>query len=83
MRADCVERGNLPAETEKRRYIILRCWTGEGVVGRVGRGSAIARVGGTIDGIDEIVEGSSRRAREGDLVEIGAVEGGECFRVRS
>ena len=63
MRADCVERGNLPAETEKRRYIIIRCWTEEGFFGRVGRGSAAARVGRTIDGIGEIVERSSRFAR--------------------
>lgn len=75
--------GKSTAETENRRYIILRCWTGEGVFGRVGRRSAIARVGETIDGIDEIVEGRSRLAREGYLVEIGAVEGGKCFRVRS
>ena len=63
MRADCVERGNLPAETEKSRYIILRCWKEEGFFGRVGRGSAAARVDRAIDGIDEVVERSSRFAR--------------------
>lgn len=83
MRADCVERGNLPAETEKCRYIILWRWMNEGVFGRVGRGSAAARVGRTIDGIGEIVEGSSRRVRKRYLVEMGIVDGGERFRVRA